>query len=107
MFDISEEDNPAFDALFDAAHYDQIKYPAGSDDASVVIDNLDLSGLIPADIGTAGYYAYEGSLTNPPCTNIMRWHVMNAKAQISEAQMEKFRLLMASETQSLAPNYRE
>jgi len=108
MFDISAEDNPAFDAIFDAAHYAQIKYPAGSDDASVVIDNLDLSGLIPSDIGTAGYYAYEGSLTTPPCTNIVRWHVMNARASISEAQMEKFRgLMMDSTNKTLAPNYRE
>jgi len=108
MFDISAEDNPAFDAIFDAAHYANIKYPAGSDDASVVIDNLDLSGLIPSDIGTAGYYAYEGSLTTPPCTNIVRWHVMNARASISEAQMEKFRgLMMDSTNKTLAPNYRE
>merc|ERR1711997_422678 len=109
MFDISEEDNPAFDALFDAAHYDQIKYPAGSDDASVVVDNLDLSGLIPSDIGTAGYYAYEGSLTTPPCTNIVRWHMMNARATISAAQLDKFRGLMMSETTNatLAPNFRE
>merc|ERR1712154_150387 len=98
-----------FDAIFDAAHYAQIKYPAGADDASVVIDNLDLSGLIPSDIGTAGYYAYEGSLTTPPCTNIVRWHVMNARATISAAQIEKFRgLMMDSATnKTLAPNFRE
>merc|ERR1712152_9811 len=108
MFDISAEDNPAFDAIFDAAHYDKIQYPAGADDASVVIDNLDLSRLIPSDIGTAGYYAYEGSLTTPPCTNIVRWHVMNARAKISEGQMEKFReLLQADGVHSQAPNFRE
>jgi len=108
MFDISDEDNPAFDAIFDAAHYAKIKYPASSDDASVVVDNLDLSGLIPSDIGTAGYFAYEGSLTTPPCTNIVRWHVMNARASISAAQMAKFRGLMMDRTnKTLAPNYRE
>merc|ERR1711992_364316 len=97
-----------FDAIFDAAHYAKIKYPAGADDASVVIDNLDLSGLIPSDIDTAGYYAYEGSLSTPPCTNIVRWHVMNAKASISEAQMEKFRdLLGADGEHTQSPNYRE
>jgi len=108
MFDISDEDNPAFDAIFDAAHYAKIQYPASSDDASVVVDNLDLSGLIPSDIGTAGYFAYEGSLTTPPCTNIVRWHVMNARASISAAQMAKFRGLMMDRTnKTLAPNYRE
>jgi len=109
MFDISDEDNPAFDAIFDDAVYDHIKYPAHSGDASTVIKDLDLSGLIPSDIGSAGYYAYEGSLTTPPCTNIVRWHVMNARATISAAQLDKFRGLMMSETTNatLAPNFRE
>merc|ERR1712087_982258 len=109
MFDISDEDNPAFDAIFDDAVYDHIKYPAHSGDASTVIKDLDLSGLIPSDIGSAGYYAYEGSLTTPPCTNIVRWHVMDARATISAAQLDKFRGLMMSETTNatLAPNFRE
>merc|ERR1712129_398991 len=38
---------------------------------------------------------------------IVRWHVMNAKAQISEDQMDAFRSLMESDTRSQAPNYRE
>merc|ERR1712244_20549 len=96
-----------FDAIFDAAHYANIKYPAGSDDASVVIDNLDLSGLIPSDIGTAGYYAYEGSLTTPPCTNIVRWHVMNSRGYIGRDQMEKFRDLMMDSNNTVAPNFRD
>merc|ERR1712019_130914 len=41
-------------------------------------------------------------------TNIVRWHVMNARASISEAQMEKFRgLMMDSTNKTLAPNFRE
>merc|ERR1712087_795334 len=110
MVDISEEDNPAFDAIFDAAVYNDLKYPKQADEkASTVVNNLNLSGLIPDDIATAGYYAYEGSLTTPPCTNIVRWHVMNARASISAAQMEKFRGLMMDSTTNatLAPNFRE
>ena len=109
MFDVVDEDNPAFDAIFDDEHYDHLKYPAHSDDASTVVHDLDLSGLIPEDIGSAGYYAYEGSLTTPPCTNIVRWHVMNARATISAAQLEKFRgLMMDNSTNApLAPNFRE
>merc|ERR1712157_52197 len=109
MFDVVEDDNPAFDAIFDDAVYESLRTPAKGDDASTVIDNLDLSDLFPEDIGTAGYYAYEGSLTTPPCTNIVRWHVMNARSSISEAQLQKFRdLLMDSTTnKTLAPNFRE
>merc|ERR1712087_409469 len=107
MFDVVEEDNAAFTSLFSA--FDKVRYPPTSDDASTVIKDLDLSGLIPSDIGSRGYYAYEGSMTTPPCTNIVRWHVMNARATISAAQLDKFRGLMMSETTNatLAPNFRE
>lgn len=67
MFDIVEEDNPAFDSLFSV--FEDIIYPPHEDQASSVV-HLDLSGLIPSDVTTRGYYAYEGSLTTPPCTNI-------------------------------------
>eukprot|EP01084_Bolivina_argentea_P242829 407241_1 len=54
-----------------------------------------------------GYYAYEGSLTTPPCTNINRWHVMNARGYIGTSQLETFRTLLSAEGQTVAPNYRE
>lgn len=106
MFDVVEEDNAAFTSLFSAL--DKVRYPAHSDDASTVIHDLDLSGLIPSDIGSRGYYAYEGSLTTPPCTNIVRWHVMNARQTIGVNQIAQFRaLMMDSSNKTLAPNYRE
>jgi len=106
MFDVVEEDNAAFTSLFSAM--DKVRYPPHSDDASTVIHDLDLSGLIPSDIGSRGYYAYEGSLTTPPCTNIVRWHVMNARQTIGVNQIAQFRaLMMDSSNKTLAPNYRE
>merc|ERR1712130_420663 len=106
MFDVVEDDNSAFDSLFSV--FDDIKYPPNSDNKiSSVVHDLDLSGLIPSDIGERGYYAYEGSLTTPPCTNIVRWHVMNARQTIGINQIEKFRAMMDSSNKTLAPNYRE
>merc|ERR1712244_195966 len=106
MFDVVEADNPAFDSLFSV--FENIKYPPHSDDASQVVKDLDLSGLIPADVGSRGYYAYEGSLTTPPCTNIVRWHVMNARQTIGVNQIAKFRAMMMDDTnKTLAPNFRE
>merc|ERR1712244_163810 len=106
MFDIVEADNPAFDSLFSV--FEDIKYPPKSGDASHVVKDLDLSGLIPADVGSRGYYAYEGSLTTPPCTNIVRWHVMNARQTIGVNQIAKFRAMMMDDTnKTLAPNFRE
>jgi len=111
FFEISEEDNPAFDALFTNARMNRIDTPLAEGtelDELDFVEEFKLSDMIPLDYATAGYYAYEGSLTTPPCTNIVRWHVMNAKAKISEAQMEKFRdLLGADGEHSQAPNFRE
>merc|ERR1712013_351763 len=86
FFDVVDNaTNPAFDALFGAndENLDNIRWPHRSEH-STVVKGLDLSELVPEDIGTAGYYAYEGSLTTPPCTNIVRWHVMNAHSYIGE-----------------------
>merc|ERR1712115_527151 len=106
----TEEDNPALAALFTDERMDRINTPLADDeelDDMGFVEEFDLADFIPLDYATAGYFAYEGSLTTPPCTNIVRWHVMNAKAQISENQMSAFRSLMESDTRSQVPNYRE
>ena len=68
FFDVVNESNPAFDAIFDG-HLDNVEYP-DKQDYTEIVTGLYLADLIPADIETAGYYAYEGSLTTPPCTDI-------------------------------------
>lgn len=109
FFDIVENaTNPAFDAIFGAEleHLDDIQFP-GKRDADEIIDDLDLTQLIPEDVNTAGYYAYEGSLTTPPCTNIVRWHVMQSHGWIGAEQMDKFRQLLGdSYGEAMAPNFR-
>jgi len=106
FFDVVNESNPAFDAIFDG-HLDNVEYP-DKQDYTEIVTGLYLADLIPADIETAGYYAYEGSLTTPPCTDIVRWHVMNARGTIGVGQMDKFRQLLSDANDSnIAPNYRE
>jgi len=109
FFDVVNESNPAFDAIFgiDDEHLDNIQYPAKRDFDEIIHD-LNLADLIPDDIGTEGYYAYKGSLTTVPCTDIVRWHVMEARGTIGVDQMDQFRRLLydAYGTNS-APNYRE
>ena len=36
------------------------------------------------------YYKYEGSLTTPPCTEGVNWHILKAPIEISEAQLRAF-----------------
>lgn len=41
--------------------------------------SLDLSELLPGT-DAPGYYAYTGSLTTPPCTQGVMWHVRGGAA---------------------------
>jgi carbonic anhydrase len=70
--------NAAFGAIMDLA-------PAeGSTDGSA---QLDLSSLVPA--GSAAW-RYKGSLTTPPCSEIVTWHVMQGAVTASAKQIAAF-----------------
>ena len=42
------------------------------------------------DILSGGYYRYMGSLTTPPCTEVVTWFVFEQMATISAAQVKVF-----------------
>lgn len=48
---------------------------------------LNLDDLLPADQRT---YRYTGSLTTPPCSEIVSWLVMAAPIEMSQAQIQAF-----------------
>lgn len=54
-----------------------------------------LASFNPADILPADptYFAYVGSLTTPPCTEDVKWHVMKTPIEISYAQLAAFKKL--------------
>ncbi|MCG2586315.1 carbonic anhydrase [Massilia sp. TS11] len=56
--------------------------------------------LIPAQ---RGYYAFSGSLTTPPCSEGVRWQVMQAAAEVSPAQVAAFRKLYAMNARPVQP----
>lgn len=55
-----------------------------------VTDTVNPGGLLPAD---RGYWTYMGSLTTPPCTEGVRWFVMEQALSISRAQLRAFAAL--------------
>jgi len=54
------------------------------DDASIAVD---LAKLLPAD---RTYLAYAGSLTTPPCTEGIRWYVLQSPIAISGEELGAF-----------------
>jgi carbonic anhydrase len=61
--------------------------------------------LNPADLLPAGreYYRYAGSLTTPPCTEGVRWHVLAQPVDVSAAQIEEFRAIFPLNARPLQP----
>jgi carbonic anhydrase len=45
------------------------------------------NGLLPK---TLGYWTYEGSLTTPPCSEIVEWMVAREPIEVATADIEKF-----------------
>ncbi|WP_417610000.1 carbonic anhydrase [Parasphingorhabdus sp.] len=62
-----------------------------SDPATVAGVSIDPNGMLPAD---RSIYRYMGSLTTPPCSEGVNWHVLKAPISASEDQIEAFEELM-------------
>lgn len=64
--------------------------PAEPEAAAAHSEEIDPEDLLPAD---RGYYRYAGSLTTPPCTEGVRWHVLHTPVDVSAAQIDEFRAI--------------
>lgn len=70
-------------------------------EAAVMVDPR---GLLP---GKLGYWTYEGSLTTPPCSEIVDWMVAKEPIEVAAADIEKFTRLYAMNARpTLATNRR-
>jgi carbonic anhydrase len=52
-----------------------------------IADPISAGGLLPAD---PGYWTYAGSLTAPPCTEGVRWFVLEQEISVSREQLRVF-----------------
>ena len=56
----------------------------------VALEAVDPKGLLPASLK---YWAYEGSLTTPPCSEIVDWMVAMEPIEVDPADIKKFTAL--------------
>ena len=61
---------------------------------------VDVSALLPAD---RRYFAYEGSLTTPPCTEGVRWVVLVQPLTMSPQQIDTFAGLFPDDSRPIQP----
>ncbi len=55
---------------------------------------IELGTLLPAN---KSFYHYEGSLTTPPCSEVVHWYVLKDKITASAAQLVQFKLILLAD----------
>ena len=62
--------------------------------------SIDASNLFPAN---KAYYKYDGSLTTPPCSEGVHWHVLKEPIEISQEQLVAFQTLFPVNARPVQP----
>ena len=61
--------------------------PASAGDPVKMSAGVDMNKLLPAK---RGYYRYEGSLTTPPCSEVVNWLLLRDAIQVAQADIDAF-----------------
>lgn len=64
--------------------------PKAAGQTAKITDMIDPAGLLPAD---HGYWTYMGSLSEPPCTEGVRWFVLEQSVSIGREQLRAYATL--------------
>lgn len=58
-----------------------------------LVDEINVTNLLPASLK---YYGFKGSLTTPPCSEGVAWHVLEKPIELSKAQIAAFKKIFKS-----------
>ena len=72
----------------------------GPDESPAAVGALDPRTLLPAG---RGYFRYQGSLTTPPCSEVVSWVVMTESISVSQAQVDAFAALYPMNARPVQP----
>ena len=63
-------------------------------------ETIDLLSLFPEN---KSYYNYKGSLTTPPCSEVVNWHVLKTPVTASKEQIKKFSKILNRNFRPIQP----
>ena len=67
---------------------------------SDLADNINVSDFLPKSLT---YYGFNGSLTTPPCSEGVAWHVVKEPIELSKAQIASFRAIFKKNARPVQP----
>ena len=91
LFEAGEE-NPLFAEFWNFLPREEGEVPSDL--------RIDITDVLP---GEPHFYAFDGSLTTPPCSEGVKWFLMEETVQASKAQMDKFMSIFGSNARPIQP----
>lgn len=92
----------ADDNLAETGPWAKIVAPV-EDEATVNAPDITFSELLPSNFD---YYHYEGSLTTPPCSEVVQWFVLRTPRKIPSTFLQKLREIKDNFNVTLTRDYR-
>ncbi|VVC43710.1 Hypothetical protein CINCED_3A014187 [Cinara cedri] len=86
FFEVTEEDNPIYEEIVDTLN--KINLP---DNTAILPVGLTIRSILPES--TEHYFTYKGSLTTPPCLEVVTWIDFKHPIRLSHKQIQAFRTL--------------
>ncbi|MBW7897422.1 Carbonic anhydrase precursor [Candidatus Brocadiaceae bacterium B188] len=75
----------------------------GENEVVSIGQKIDANQLLPANV--IKYYHYSGSLTTPPCSEIVNWFILKTPITISKVQADTFKSIFKKSARPIQPRH--